>query len=114
MADSATEKRRSKRYQVRIPATLRGVDVMGRGYFVQAEVISLDDHGARVQWRYLVKPAEHVEVQLTDDNAPRRFRVVRRGEPGTPEEKQAGLEFVDEKESWNVAELVAKWGVENL
>jgi len=87
---------------------------MGRGYFLQAEVISLDAHGARIQWRYLVKLAENVEVQVIDENAPRLFRVIRRGESGTPEEKQAGLEFVDEKETWNVAELVAKWGLENL
>jgi hypothetical protein len=114
MAEPIKEKRRSKRYQVRIPATMRGVDAMGRGFFLQAEVISLDAHGARIQWRYLVKLAKNVEVQLTNENVPRLFRVIRGGELGRPEDKQTGLEFVDAKESWNLAELVAKWGLENL
>jgi hypothetical protein len=99
---------------VRIPASMRGVDAIGRGYFLPAEVISLGDHGARVHWRYPVKLAENVELQLINDDFPRLFRVIRVGESGSPEERHAGLEFVNAKESWNVADLVAKWGLENF
>ncbi len=114
MAETIKEKRRSGRYPVRIPATMRGVDAMGRGYFLQAEVISLDTHGARVHWRYPVKLGQNMEIQLINENVTKLFRVIRSGESGSPEEKHAGLEFVDAKESWNLIELVAKWGFENL
>jgi len=88
--------------------------MQGRGFFLRGELISIDGHGAALQWRIPLPLGEKVEVELAEENEARTFRVAWRGKRGTPEETQAGLEFVDANESWNVEALVARWGIGEL
>jgi len=114
MEESPQNRRRSVRHQVRIPVLIRGFDVQGRGFFLRGELISIDGHGACLQWRIPLPLGEKVEVQIAEENTVRSFRVAWRGKRGSPEETQAGLEFVDANESWDVEGLVSKWGIGEL
>src|SRR5205814_1693581 len=49
------DRRRSERLSTSIPAILLGKDVAGREFFDRSEIISVDDRGARMRTRFLLR-----------------------------------------------------------
>ena len=83
---------------------------MGRHFFDRTEVISIDERGARVRSRFLLKAGAVVTVQLPTEEEAKTMRVVWSAEPGTFYEGMIGVEFVESTESWNLESLRARWG----
>ncbi len=102
MQPSPKDRRRSQRVSSQIPIVLKGSDAAGRGFFDRAEILSVDQHGARIRTRFQLKVGSEVEVHLPSNEAPKRVRVVWRGGVGSFEEGMVGIELVDPKESWNI------------
>lgn len=109
MEESSPERRQSERLPVRVPVVLRGIDVSGREFFDRAEIVSVDQRGARIRTRFQLSVGAEVEVQLPSENASKRLRVAWRGEIKSLYEGMVGLEFADSKDSWNLGMLRAQW-----
>ncbi len=88
-----------------MPALLTGTDEAGRHFFDRGEVLFIDQRGARIRTRILLKIGAEVQVQLPNENETRNLRVVWRGEAGGFEAGMAEVEFLDPRETWNVETL---------
>lgn len=106
-----SERRRSPRYDVQIPAILRAKDEVGRSFFQRTKIVSIDIHGARIRTHLSLDVGEKVEVQIVNEKEPRRFNVVWVGSVGTPEAGTAGLTFAERNKSWEI-EALSEWGIE--
>lgn len=105
MAELPDRRRRSRRQYVQLPAVLRGMDERGRAFFERTEIILVDQHGARVRTRFLLRVGDEVGLELTYGHEVKRLRVIWRGAEGTPEAGLVGTEFVDLSFSWSGALL---------
>ena len=110
MTDPLKDRRRSRREPVQIPVVLRGVDASGRDFFDRAELVSIDEHGARVRTRFLLSVGAEFQVQFPRENTAKRVRVVWQGEHGSVLGGIVGIELVDPSEGWNAEALRARWG----
>lgn len=113
MSQSANERRRDRRLPVQMPVVLRGTDVSGRDFFDRAEIVSIDERGARAYTRFHLQVGSEVTVELPADDRPRRMRVVWSGEVESFYDGMIGLEFVDQNDSWNLESLRIRWGARN-
>lgn len=57
----------------------------------------------------MLVPGSEVEVQLATEPAPKRLRVVWRGEVDTPFAGMVGLELSDPNDNWSPDTLRAQW-----
>jgi hypothetical protein len=104
-----TERRHSGRLPVQIPIVLRGKDDAGREFFDRAQIVSIDDRGARIHTRFGLTPGSEVTVELPGDEIQKRFRVSWSGEPEGFYDGMAGLEFADDHDAWTVESLKVRW-----
>lgn len=101
MIEEPAERRRSQRHDVRIEVVLRSTDEEGRDFFDRSEVVSVDQHGARLRSRFRLKVGTEFELQLPGEKKARRLRVVWRGDAGSYETGLMGAEFVDPNDAWD-------------
>ena len=109
MAEPPIDRRRFTRLMVYLTGVLTGTDKEGREVFERAAVVSVDQRGARVQTRVLLAEGSQVELQLATEKAPKRLRVVWRGEPDGLYAGMLGLELIDPDENWSAGTLRAQW-----
>lgn len=114
MATSPEDRRRSIRLPVQITALLRGTDAAGRSFFDRTEIVSIDDRGARVHTRFVLRENAEVVLELPTEGESKRMRVVWTGDSGGIYEGVMGLEFADPNDSWNLESLRARLGVRNF
>lgn len=112
MQATPTERRRSRRQLVDIPATIRGVDSAGRSFFERTKVVLVDEHGARLRTGFGLGINAEMELIVPDESKWRRLRVIWVGSAGSLEEGMVGLEFVDKNESWDLHDLRDRWRME--
>lgn len=93
-----------------MPVVLRGTDATDREFFDRAEIVSIDDRGARAHTRFILQVGAEVTVELPAEEQTRRMRVVWRGEAASFYEGMIGLEFVEPDDSWNLESLRIRWG----
>ena len=96
-----------------MPVVLKGTDATGREFFDRAEIVSLDEHGARAHTRFQLQVGSEVTVELPGDDRPRLMRIVWCGEAESFYDGVIGLEFVDANDSWNLESLRIRWGARN-
>ena len=113
MTETPTERRLNRRLPVQIPVVLRGTDTSGRDFFDRAEVVSIDQRGARAHTRFHLKVGAIVSIELPGEEKVKRMRVVWSGANDGFYEGMVGLEFVDPEEFWNLESLRASWGARN-
>jgi hypothetical protein len=101
MAGRPNERRRSQRHDVQMQVVLRSTDEAGRDFFDRSEIVSIDQHGARLRTRFRLKVGTEFELQLPGTNTPKRLRVIWRGDAGSFEAGLMGAEFVDPNDSWD-------------
>jgi hypothetical protein len=94
--------RRERRVPVSVPIRVCGVDQQGHRFTQSAQAIDVSQHGARLDGiGYVTRPGETIEVKRRWQSA--RFRVLWVGDPGTPEEGQAGVYALQpEKNPWGI------------
>jgi hypothetical protein len=92
---------------------LRGADNVGRVFFDRAQVVSIDERGARVHTRFHLKQGSEVTVELPGEENHKRLRVVWSGEVDSFYDGVVGLEFVAPDDSWNMENLRSRWGARN-
>jgi len=105
MTDSRTERRRSSRLFVQMPAVLRGTDVSGRHFFDRGEAVAIDQFGARVRTRFKLKPGAEIYVGLPTERDEKLMRVVWSGDPESFYEWMIGVEFVEPDATWSAETL---------
>ena len=98
---------------VQIPVVLRGKDSSGMDFFDRAEVVSIDEHGARAHTRFLLNVGAEVTVELPGEKSLKRMRVVWRGEAEGFYAGMIGVEFVEPQETWDLENLKGRWGARN-
>lgn len=98
---------------VRIPVVLRGKDSSGREFFDRAQIVSIDDRGARAHTRFHLKEGAEVTIELPADENRKLMRVVWSGESGSFYDGMLGLELADPGDSWNPESLRLRWGARN-
>ena len=98
---------------VQIPVVLRGKDSAGRDFFDRAEVVSIDERGARAHSRFLLNIGAEVTIELPGEKDLKRMRVVWRGEADSFYAGVVGLEFADQQETWDLENLKVRWGARN-
>ena len=108
MARPAGDRRRSKRLLVQMPVVLQGTDATGRDFFDRAEVVSIDEHGARLRTRFRLRVGSDVQLTLPTEPEAKSMRVVWRGESGSFYEGTAGVEFSLPNECWTPETLRAR------
>ncbi len=113
MAAGPHERRRHRRVPVQIPVIIRGTDSAGRLFFDRAQVVSIDDRGARAHTRFHLKTGAEVTVELPTDPNPKLMRVVWSGEVESFYDGMVGLELADPNDSWNLESLRVLWGARN-
>jgi hypothetical protein len=113
MLEHPNERRRDRRLPVQMPVVLKGTDATGREFFDRAEIVSLDEHGARAHTRFQLQVGSEVTVELPGDARPRPMRIVWCGEAESFYDGVIGLEFVDANDSWNLESLRIRWGARN-
>src|SRR5712692_3130643 len=101
MAGRPDDRRRSERHDVQLQVVLRSTDEAGRDFFDRSEVISVDQHGARLRTRFRLKVGTEFELQLPREPKAKRLRVVWRGDAGSFETGLVGAEFVDPNDAWD-------------
>jgi hypothetical protein len=104
-----SERRQSGRIPVQIPIVLRGTDGGGRIFFDRAQIVSIDDGGARVHTRFHLQAGSDVTVEIPGDETQKLFRVIWSGDPGSFYDGMVGLEFADHRDSWEVESLKVRW-----
>ena len=82
---------------------------MGRVFFDRAQIVSIDDGGARVHTRFHLAPGSEVTVELSGDDTQKQFRVAWSGDPESFYDGMVGLEFIDQQDSWQVESLRVHW-----
>ena len=107
------ERRHSGRIPVHIPIVLRGTDGAGRVFFDRAQIVSIDDGGARVHTRFHLQPGSEVTVEIPGDETQKTFRVIWSGTPASFYDGMVGLEFTDHRDSWQVESLKVRWTARN-
>lgn len=107
------ERRHSGRIPVQIPIVLRGKDGAGRVFFDRAQIVLIDDDGARVHTRFHLEPGKDVTVELPGDETRKVFRVIWSGAPGSFYDGMVGLEFADHRDGWQVESLRVIWAARN-
>ena len=107
MSRSASDRRRSRRHDVRIPVVLRGKDEEGRDFFSRSEIVSVDQFGALIRARFLLKVGTQIELLLPGEQQPKRLRVVWRGDTKSFETGLVGTEFIDPNDSWDATLLTS-------
>ena len=105
MTDSRTERRRSSRLFIQVPAVLRGTDASGRSFFDRGEAVAIDQFGARVRTRFRLKPGAEIRVGLPTERDEKLMRVVWCGDPEGFYEGLIGVEFVDRSATWSAETL---------
>lgn len=113
MPPDPSEQRRDRRLPVQMPVVLRGTDTAGRDFFDRAEIVSIDERGARAHTRFHLQVGSEVTGELPADERPRRMRVVWSGETESFYDGVIGLEFADANDSWNLESLRIRWGARN-
>lgn len=113
MTELPAERRHFRRLPVQIPVVLRGTDTAGRDFFDRAEVVSIDERGARVHTRFLLNVGAEATIELSGEKTLKRMRVVWRGEADGFYAGMIGLEFVDAEGAWSLESLRASWGARN-
>ena len=93
---------------------LRGTDSAGRVFFDRAQIVSVDDRGARVHTRFHLKQGSEVTVEFPGEESRLVLRVVWSGEPGSFYDGMVGLELVKPDEGWNVESLRGRWDARNF
>jgi len=106
---SVNERRHSGRVPVQIPIILRGKDGAGRIFFDRAQIVLIDDTGARVHTRFYLQPGVDVTVEIPGDETRKLFRDVWSGERDSFYDGMVGLEFVDPRDGWQVDSLKVIW-----
>ncbi len=92
---------------------LRGKDVAGRDFFDRAQIVSIDDAGARIHTRFQLNPGSEVTVEIPGDETRKRFRVAWSGDPMGLYDGMVGLEFFDAEDTWQVENLRVRWAPRN-
>ncbi len=82
-------------------------------FFDRAQIVSIDDGGARVHTRFHLKPGSDVTVEIPGDETQKTFRVIWSGDPGGFFDGMVGLEFADHHDSWEVESLKVRWTARN-
>lgn len=113
MTEPPDERRRNRRLPVQIPVILRGKDSAGRDFFDRAEVVSIDERGARAHTRFLLNVGAEITIELPGEETLKRMRVVWRGEADGFYAGVIGLDFAEVEESWNLESLKVRWGARN-
>jgi len=113
MTELPAERRHFSRMPVQIPVVLRGKDSAGRDFFDRAEVVSIDERGARAHSRFLLNIGAEVTIELPGEKDLKRMRVVWRGEADSFYAGVVGLEFADQQETWDLENLKVRWGARN-
>jgi hypothetical protein len=108
-----SERREHGRLPVQIPVVLRGTDSAGRVFFDRAQIVSIDERGARVHTRFHLKQGSEVKIELPGEESQKLLRVVWSGEPGSFYDGMVGLEFVAHDDTWNLENLRSRWGARN-
>lgn len=86
--------RRSKRVQVRIPATLSGNGLDGNTFSEETYVLSVSKFGARMKAMNPLKVGDEVTVKPRNSRQSALYRVVWVGSEGTPRAGEIGVEYV--------------------
>ena len=113
MTAGTNERRNYRRIPVQIPVIIRGRDGTGRAFFDRAQIVSIDDRGARVHTRFHLKVGAEIKVEIPTEENAKQLRVVWSGEPGSFYDGMVGLEFADRNDTWNLESLRAQWGARN-
>ena len=82
---------------------------MGRVFFDRAQIVSIDDGGARVHTRFHLESGSSVTVELSGDDTRKQFRVAWSGDPDGFYDGMVGLEFIDKQDGWQVESLRVRW-----
>ena len=113
MAVETPERRTHRRVPVQIPVIVRGTDSGGRRFFDRAQMVSLDERGARVHTRFHLKEGSEVVVEMPTDDSHKQMRVAWSGEAGGFYDGMVGLELVNSDDAWDVEILRVQWGARN-
>jgi hypothetical protein len=113
MSAGTVDHRRHRRIPVQIPVIIRGTDSAGRVFFDRAQIVSIDERGARVHTRFHLQVGVEITVELPSDEKLKLMRVVWSGEVQSFYDGMVGLELVDPNDSWNFESLRISWGARN-
>ena len=92
---------------------LRGRDAAGRDFFDRAQIVSIDETGARIQTRFQLIEGSTVMVEMPGETTPLQFRVAWSGEAESFYDGMVGLELTGERDVWPVESLSVRWAARN-
>jgi len=86
--------RRSSRVHIQIPITISGTWPDGRSFNEETYLLDISKFGARLKTLLPLQPDMQVTVRPRMGSESALFRVVWRGEAGTPRDGEVGMEYV--------------------
>jgi hypothetical protein len=86
--------RRSSRVHIQIPVIISGTFPDGRPFNEETYLLDISKFGARLKTLLPLQPDMQVEVKPRLGSKSALFRVVWRGEAGTPRAGEVGMEYV--------------------
>ena len=86
--------RRSSRLDIRIPVTILGTLQDGTPFNEETYLLSMSKFGARLETLLPLQPGMQVKVMPRKRSESALFRVVWRGQAGTPRAGEVGIEYV--------------------
>jgi hypothetical protein len=87
--------RRSARVHARIPVTISGTLPDGKHFTEETHVLTLSKFGARLKVHHPLKVGMQVRLKPKRSEETSLFRVVWMGREGSPQQSEAGVEYVE-------------------
>jgi PilZ domain-containing protein len=101
-AKTSPERRRRSRFPHKVRVILSGTSADGFNFAEETDTVSVSKHGASVRTSYQLRLGQDVSLRIKENNRVAQFLVVWLGEPSTPSEGKAGLEWVDPRRFWGI------------
>ncbi len=108
--ESYPQQRRSSRLQFRCRVKINGVDAEGNKFSEETETICISKFGASLRTTHPYALDQTLTVYTLDQGHTGQFQVVWMGQPGTREEGQIGVEWVDARRFWGIEFPPEDWG----
>jgi hypothetical protein len=107
---SHPQQRRSSRLQFRCRVKISGVDPQGNNFSEEAETICISKFGASLRTTHQYAMGQALSVDALDQGHTGQFQVVWMGQPGTREEGQIGIEWIEARRFWGIEFPPEDWG----
>lgn len=105
-----SDHRRSTRLGFRCRVKITGVDARGNPFMEQTETINISKNGASLWSGHDYPMGQVITVQTLDRGHTGQFQIVWRGQPGTRQAGQIGIEWFDARRFWGVEFPPDDWG----